>query len=63
MANPAEVVIAMGDREKILVAYVLRQVRAQAHRLMDIHGDERGAAAVETVAAELGIDLGPMEED
>lgn len=62
MPTPIEVTIVMGDGERILVAEVLRRVRAQAYGLVDINGDERGAAAVESVAAELGIDLGPMED-
>lgn len=59
--QPIEVTLTTDERDRILVAEVLRRVQAQAHGLMDINGDERGAAAVETVAAELGIDLGARE--
>lgn len=57
-----QVTITVGDRDKVLIAEVLRRCRAQADGLMDINGDERGRSAVETVAAEYGIDLGRMED-
>jgi hypothetical protein len=52
------VTIVMHEKEQILVAEVLRRVRARAQHYVDIHGEDADPLApVDEVAAELGIEL------